>query len=103
MCWNAATEPFSKLLATGLTGLLGVQAFIIIAGVTRVLPLTGVTLPFVSYGGSSMITAFISIGLILSVDRNARGGDYVPEKQELPPTIGDGSSLSLQRSLEDDE
>ena len=49
-----ADEPFDKLLATGLTTLLGLQAFIIMAGVTRLLPLTGVTLPFVSYGGSSL-------------------------------------------------
>ena len=49
-----AERPFDKLLATGLTTIIGVQAFIIMAGVTRVLPLTGVTLPFVSYGGSSL-------------------------------------------------
>ena len=48
---NADNE-FDKLLAAGLTTLIGVQAFIIIAGVIRLLPLTGVTLPFVSYGGS---------------------------------------------------
>ncbi len=50
-----ADSAFDKLLAVGVTALLGFQSFIIIAGVTRVLPLTGVALPFVSYGGSSLV------------------------------------------------
>ena len=50
---------FERLLATGLTVLLGVQSFIIIAGVIRLLPLTGVTLPFVSYGGSSLLANYV--------------------------------------------
>jgi peptidoglycan glycosyltransferase len=62
-----ARRPFSKLLATGLTGLLGVQAFIIIAGVTRVLPLTGVTLPFVSYGGSSLLANYAILALLVRI------------------------------------
>ncbi len=59
--------PFERLLATGLTVLLGVQTFIIVAGVTRVLPLTGVTLPFVSYGGSSLIANYMLLALLLRI------------------------------------
>jgi cell division protein FtsW (lipid II flippase) len=59
--------PFERLLATGLTVLIGVQSFIIIAGVIRVLPLTGVTLPFVSYGGSSLIANYVLLALVLRI------------------------------------
>jgi peptidoglycan glycosyltransferase len=58
---------FERLLATGLTTLIGFQAFIIMAGVVRLLPLTGVTLPFVSYGGSSLIANFVLLALLLRI------------------------------------
>jgi cell division protein FtsW (lipid II flippase) len=61
----AATSSFAKLLATALSTMVGVQAFIIIAGVIRVLPLTGITLPFVSYGGSSLLANYVVLALLV--------------------------------------
>jgi len=61
------TVPFERLLATGLTVLLGVQSFIIMGGVIRVLPLTGITLPFVSYGGSSLVANYVLLALLLRI------------------------------------
>jgi cell division protein FtsW (lipid II flippase) len=63
--------PFERLLATGLTTLIGVQSFIIIGGVIRVLPLTGITLPFVSYGGSSLIANYVLIALLLRISHDS--------------------------------
>jgi cell division protein FtsW (lipid II flippase) len=60
-------DAFGKLLATGLTTILALQTFAIVAGVTRLIPLTGVPLPLVSYGGSSRVATFIMLALLVRV------------------------------------
>ena len=78
---SRADQVFDKLLATGLTLLLGLQAFIIVAGVIRLLPLTGVALPFISYGGSSLVVNYVLLALLLRIsDQSVRGN---PAKRAL--------------------
>jgi peptidoglycan glycosyltransferase len=68
-----STRPFAKLFAAGIATIIGLQAFLIIGGVLRVIPLTGIALPFVSYGGSSLVANFVLIALLLRIsDDNAR-------------------------------
>jgi cell division protein FtsW (lipid II flippase) len=63
---KARTE-FSRLAATGLTAILGLQAFIIMAGLVRLLPLTGITLPFMAYGGSSLVANYIIVAFLIRI------------------------------------
>ena len=84
-----ANDGFSKLLATGLTAVFAIQAFVIIGGVTRVIPLTGVTLPFVSYGGSSIVANFVLLALLLLIsDRARREAETEPESRDRDEPLG---------------
>jgi cell division protein FtsW len=70
-------DPFGQYTAFGITSMITVQAFINIGVNLNVVPLTGVTLPFVSYGGSSLLSLMIAMGILLSLSRH---GEYKPEK-----------------------
>lgn len=74
-CLSAAprSRPFHTLLAVGLTTVFGVQALLIMGGVLKLVPLTGVTLPFFSYGGSSLLISFIAVGLLIRLSSEAEG------------------------------
>jgi cell division protein FtsW (lipid II flippase) len=87
-------DAFGKLLAGGLTVTLALQTFIIVAGVTRLIPLTGVTLPFVSYGGSSLVANFVILALLIRVSappprhtaRRVRPGGAASERPSADPS-----------------
>ena len=66
-----ASDGFSKLLAVGLTFGFALQTFIIVGGILRIIPLTGITLPFVSYGGSSVVANFLMLALLMLVSNRA--------------------------------
>jgi rod shape determining protein RodA len=68
---SAATrEPFGRLIAVGIVAMLACQSFINLMVCTGLFPVTGITLPFVSYGGSSMVASFMAAGLLLNVGQN---------------------------------
>jgi len=68
-------DPFIRLAGTGLTCLFGLQAFINLGVAVRILPAKGMTLPFVSYGGSSVLAAGIAVGMLLALTRTRPQGE----------------------------
>jgi cell division protein FtsW (lipid II flippase) len=81
-------DDFGKLLAAALSALIGLQAFIIIGGIIRIVPLTGITLPFVSYGGSSLVANYVLVALLLRIshDGATRPDIAVDPAEALVPT-----------------
>ncbi|HEV2884191.1 MAG TPA: FtsW/RodA/SpoVE family cell cycle protein [Pyrinomonadaceae bacterium] len=90
-----ARDMFTKLCAAGLTAFVGFQALVNIGGILRALPMTGITLPFVSHGGFSLITSFAMLGMLMAFShRNAR--DRVIADRPRGASADSGSSLKLE-------
>ncbi len=84
---------FGRLLATGLTAVLAAQAFLNLGGVTKLIPLTGITLPLISHGGASLLTAFVALGLLLAMSDGLPAA--APKRPQL--TQGPGSRDGARR------
>lgn len=93
-----AKSDSSAFAAVGLTTVIGFQAFLIIAGVTKLLPLTGVTLPFMSQGGSSLLSSFIIVGLLLRAGDEGTGREAQLVASTPESGIGRVSLLGAQAS-----
>lgn len=76
-------DPFGTLVGIGVMGWIAIQAFVNIGGVTKTIPLTGVTLPFISYGGSSLLVTMLSMGIMLSISRETTR----PAKEEFTKSV----------------
>ncbi|HMP40421.1 MAG TPA: putative lipid II flippase FtsW, partial [Roseiflexaceae bacterium] len=92
-----APDPFAALVAVGLTGWLVFQALINMAVVTTLIPFTGLTLPFLSYGGTSLMISMVAVGILLSISRHttAAGGPLEPKyaTEAAPRTRNTGNPL----------
>src|SRR5207237_608103 len=89
IAWQAP-DPFARLFATGLTCMLTLQALVNVAVITNSLPYTGVTLPLVSFGGSSTVISLVAIGLLLNISRQpAALADLEDEIHDADPPVPD--------------
>jgi cell division protein FtsW len=97
-------DPFGKRLATGLTGLICCQAAINLAAVLGLAPLTGIPLPFVSYGGSSLVVELVSVGILLNIAGNAGAAAQMPDRRRghggtrAAGTRGRGRAVEARRA-----
>jgi cell division protein FtsW (lipid II flippase) len=89
---QTARSEFAKLLGAGLTVILGMQAFFIMAGIVRLLPLTGITLPFMAYGGSSLVANYVLIAILMRVSDEGERAIVAAQATATPVASGGAPS-----------
>lgn len=92
-------DPFGTLVGIGIMGLIAIQAFINIGGVTQTIPVTGVTLPFISYGGTSLFVMMVAMGILLSISRT-NNLDVIKEEKTKSVTVQTSRTSPALRSRE---
>jgi cell division protein FtsW len=88
-------DPFGTLVGIGIMGLIAIQAFINIGGVTQTIPVTGVTLPFISYGGTSLFVMMVAMGIVLSISRT-NNMEAIKEEKTKSVTVQTRTSPALR-------
>jgi cell division protein FtsW len=93
-----ARDSYGAMLALGITSWLGYQALINLAVITAVIPFTGIPLPFISYGGSSLTISIVGAAILLSISRDARlTKQEIPKRQQTPMPENDLETVDMRR------
>jgi cell division protein FtsW len=94
-----ASDRFGTYLATGLSGLFGLQALVNMAVVLEVIPAKGITLPFLSYGGSSLLTSLAGVGLLLAISRRPDAWQISDQRRRNRAPTPDNPQSALRKNV----